>query len=418
MPDYGRPLRFGVFPTPRQGGWTRSSLWPGSQTSRTWSTSGSRTTRSRRFLDTWMLMATVLAGRACHPSSRTWRTCRRVHPRSSPSRPRAWTSFRWTIRARPRRGSVLGSGRGHGWTSTVAGEAVDALVEAIEVIRLMWSDRSVRFDGRYYRLAGEARAATTTRSASGSASAAAGPALVGRAADGWVPSSGWATPDKLPDMQARIDEAAVAAAATRRDRAGLQRGARSVERAVSCGQGRAVGGRAHRAVRRTRNGHLRLRSLRRSRASAAAIRRGGGARGARTGRTTSRKSFSGVTPRRSPPPVARLRPVNRRRTVAGFQVYPSIRTPPSSSLDQAGRNGVGVKGPSKSEMPEPMTIGFRLITSSSISSRSAAASLPPPASQIPMPSRSLSSRTRATGSLTTWTSGSSTQRARDDVPLG
>ena len=36
-------------------------------------------------------------------------------------------------------------------------------------------------------------------------------ALVGRSADGWVPSSGWATPDKLPDMQARIDEAAVGA---------------------------------------------------------------------------------------------------------------------------------------------------------------------------------------------------------------
>jgi alkanesulfonate monooxygenase SsuD/methylene tetrahydromethanopterin reductase-like flavin-dependent oxidoreductase (luciferase family) len=35
-------------------------------------------------------------------------------------------------------------------------------------------------------------------------------ALVGRTADGWVPSSGWATPDKIPDMQARIDEAAVA----------------------------------------------------------------------------------------------------------------------------------------------------------------------------------------------------------------
>src|SRR5881275_925191 len=35
------------------------------------------------------------------------------------------------------------------------GEAVDALVEAIEVIRLMWSDqRSVRFDGTHYRLAG------------------------------------------------------------------------------------------------------------------------------------------------------------------------------------------------------------------------------------------------------------------------
>jgi alkanesulfonate monooxygenase SsuD/methylene tetrahydromethanopterin reductase-like flavin-dependent oxidoreductase (luciferase family) len=36
-------------------------------------------------------------------------------------------------------------------------------------------------------------------------------ALLGRKADGWVPSSGWATPDNLADMHDRIDEAAVAA---------------------------------------------------------------------------------------------------------------------------------------------------------------------------------------------------------------
>src|SRR6202040_2415663 len=35
--------------------------------------------------------------------------------------------------------------------------------------------------------------------------------LVGRAADGWVPSSGWATPDKLADIHARVGGAAPAA---------------------------------------------------------------------------------------------------------------------------------------------------------------------------------------------------------------
>ena len=44
--------------------------------------------------------------------------------------------------------------------------------------------------------------------------------LVGRTADGWVPSSGWATPDKLPGMHARIDEAAAAAG---RDPADIRR---------------------------------------------------------------------------------------------------------------------------------------------------------------------------------------------------
>jgi Luciferase-like monooxygenase len=36
-------------------------------------------------------------------------------------------------------------------------------------------------------------------------------ALTGRLADGWVPSLGWATPDLVPGMQQRIDDAAQAA---------------------------------------------------------------------------------------------------------------------------------------------------------------------------------------------------------------
>ena len=51
------------------------------------------------------------------------------------------------------------------------GESVDALTEAIEVIRLAWSDeRSARFDGEHYRLAGyHPGPSPRTRSASGSA---------------------------------------------------------------------------------------------------------------------------------------------------------------------------------------------------------------------------------------------------------
>jgi alkanesulfonate monooxygenase SsuD/methylene tetrahydromethanopterin reductase-like flavin-dependent oxidoreductase (luciferase family) len=33
-------------------------------------------------------------------------------------------------------------------------------------------------------------------------------ALIGRLADGWVPSSGWLPPERLPEMNERIDEAA------------------------------------------------------------------------------------------------------------------------------------------------------------------------------------------------------------------
>jgi hypothetical protein len=91
---------------------------------------------------------------------------------------------------------------------------VDALAEAIKVIRLMWSDeRSVRFEGRHYRLAGVKPGPRPVHDM-GIWLGVGGKrtlGLVGRAADGWVPSSGWATPDKLADMHARIDEAAVTA---------------------------------------------------------------------------------------------------------------------------------------------------------------------------------------------------------------
>lgn len=36
-------------------------------------------------------------------------------------------------------------------------------------------------------------------------------ALLGRSADGWLPSNGFFAPDKLPDMHRRIDEAALEA---------------------------------------------------------------------------------------------------------------------------------------------------------------------------------------------------------------
>jgi alkanesulfonate monooxygenase SsuD/methylene tetrahydromethanopterin reductase-like flavin-dependent oxidoreductase (luciferase family) len=116
----------------------------------------------------------------------------------------------------------LGLGAGSFWEAVVAmggprrspGEAVEALAEAIEVVRLMWSEqRSVRFDGRHYRLAGVKPGPQPVHEI-GIWLGVGGPrtlALLGRAADGWVPSSGWATPDKLAGMHARIDEAAVAA---------------------------------------------------------------------------------------------------------------------------------------------------------------------------------------------------------------
>lgn len=214
MPDYGRPLRFGVFPAPEA-----ASLDEVLALARVADEGGLEYVGiqdhpyQRRFLDTWMLMATVLA--------RTESVSVFPDVANLPLRPpavlaKAAASLDVLSGGR----FELGLGAGAFWDAVVAmggprrspGEAVDALVEAIEVIRLMWSDqRSVRFEGQYYQLSG-VRPGPQPVHPMGIWLGVGGRrtlALVGRSADGWVPSSGWATPDKLPDMHARIDDAAV-----------------------------------------------------------------------------------------------------------------------------------------------------------------------------------------------------------------
>ena len=90
-------------------------------------------------------------------------------------------------------------------------EAVDSLAEAIEVIRLLWSgERNLRFEGRHYRLKGVHSGPVPAHDI-GIWVGAGGPrmlSLTGRLADGWVPSSSWAPPERLPEMHERIDAAA------------------------------------------------------------------------------------------------------------------------------------------------------------------------------------------------------------------
>jgi alkanesulfonate monooxygenase SsuD/methylene tetrahydromethanopterin reductase-like flavin-dependent oxidoreductase (luciferase family) len=113
----------------------------------------------------------------------------------------------------------LGLGAGGFWDAIEAmggprrtpAEAVRATEEAIDVIRLVWSgERGVRYEGRHYRLAG---LHTGPRPAHdiGIWLGAGRPRmldLIGRKADGWVPSSPWAPPESLPGFLRRIDEAA------------------------------------------------------------------------------------------------------------------------------------------------------------------------------------------------------------------
>src|SRR5919106_4559077 len=165
-----------------------------------------------RFYDTWTLIA-YLAGR----TSRV-----RFFPdvASLPLRPpailaKAAASLDFLTGGRVE----LGLGAGSFWDAIVAmggprrapGEAVEAAEEAIDVIRLVWSgERGVRYDGRHYRLTG---LHTGPRPAHdiGIWVGAGKPRmldLIGRKADGWVPSMPWAPPDELPGHLHRIAQGA------------------------------------------------------------------------------------------------------------------------------------------------------------------------------------------------------------------
>ncbi|MDA0635747.1 LLM class flavin-dependent oxidoreductase [Nonomuraea sp. MCN248] len=99
----------------------------------------------------------------------------------------------------------------YGETRRTPGQAIGALEEAVAVVREIWSgERNRRFDGEHYRLAG-AQAGPRPAHPMEIWLGVGGPralALTGRVADGWLPSSSWAPPERLPELQARVDEAA------------------------------------------------------------------------------------------------------------------------------------------------------------------------------------------------------------------
>ncbi|MGP3923472.1 LLM class flavin-dependent oxidoreductase [Streptomyces sp. 8N616] len=110
----------------------------------------------------------------------------------------------------------LGLGAGAFWDAIAAmggprrdrREAADALEEAVEVIRLMWSgQRSVRFEGEHYRLAG-VHPGPAPGPDLGIWLGAYGPRtirLTGARADGWLPSLGFLGLDRLGDAVAQLD---------------------------------------------------------------------------------------------------------------------------------------------------------------------------------------------------------------------
>jgi alkanesulfonate monooxygenase SsuD/methylene tetrahydromethanopterin reductase-like flavin-dependent oxidoreductase (luciferase family) len=98
-----------------------------------------------------------------------------------------------------------------GGPGRTAGESVSALEEAIQVIRLMWSgERSVSFEGKFYQLSG-VHPGPVPGHPIGIWLGAYKPrmiSLVGRMADGWIPSLGYLQPSDLHALNERIDDEA------------------------------------------------------------------------------------------------------------------------------------------------------------------------------------------------------------------
>lgn len=215
MADYGRVVQFGVFITPRSdrldNGLALAALadesldFIGVQDH----------PYQRRFLDAWAFMSNLLL--------RTERV--RVVPdvANVPLRePAVMAKMAASLDVLSGGRMELALGAGAFWDPIVAmggprrspRQAAQALREAVEVTRLMWSgERAVSYDGEFYRLKGlhpGPRPVHDMQVWLG----VGGPKLLrylGGHADGWIPSNSYFPPDVLPPMQRQIDAGALEA---------------------------------------------------------------------------------------------------------------------------------------------------------------------------------------------------------------
>ncbi len=214
--DYGQPVRFGVFLTPDASQPQRLLELSGLADELGFDLIGVQDhPYQRRFLDTWTLLTAIAMG------TKTVQVFPDVA--NLPLRPPAVLAKAAASLDLLSGGRLeLGLGAGGAWDAIKAiggpvrtpGESVSAVEEAIQVIRLMWSgERNVRFDGKFYQLAG-VQTGPKPPHPIGIWLGAYKPrmlSLVGRAADGWVPSLGYVQPADLLEGNQRIDEAAAAA---------------------------------------------------------------------------------------------------------------------------------------------------------------------------------------------------------------
>lgn len=214
--NYGRPIQFGVF------------LMPDASQSRLVLDTAILADElgydligiqdhpyQRRFFDAWTLLSVI--------ATRTKRIAVFPDVANIPLRPPAMLAKAAATLDLLSEGRVeLGLGAGGLWEAITAiggptrtrAESVAALEEAIQVIRLMWSgERGARFAGKFYQLEG-VHTGPVPAHPIGIWLGAYKPkmlSLVGRMADGWVPSLGYLQPADLSEGNQRIDEAAAGA---------------------------------------------------------------------------------------------------------------------------------------------------------------------------------------------------------------
>ena len=214
--DYGRAIEFGYFPAPNADDYSQLVEQARIADETALDLIGIQDhPYQRRFLDTFSLIADLAA--------RTERVRFFPDVANLPLRhPSVMAKAAASIDRMSGGRFELGLGAGAFWDAIEGlggprlspASAVESVEEAILVMRLLWSgDRNLRFEGHHYRLRGIHSGPRPAHDISIWVGAG-GPrmlALIGRLADGWVPSSGWMTPDRLPEMNARIDDAAQAA---------------------------------------------------------------------------------------------------------------------------------------------------------------------------------------------------------------
>lgn len=214
MPDYGQELRFGVFLTPAAA--DAEAVLELAQTA---DASGLDYVTVQdhpyqaRFLDNWTLLSTIAARTQ---SIRVAPNVANLPLRHPMMIARSVASLDILSGGRVE----LGLGAGAFWDAVEAnggprrtpGESVDALVEAVALIRACWAagDRAIRHRGVHYQVVGAHPGPAPLHEVE-LWLGAYGPrmlALTGAQADGWVPSMGYADPERLAELSARVDEGA------------------------------------------------------------------------------------------------------------------------------------------------------------------------------------------------------------------